>query len=528
MYKVFVADKLAPEGIAALEQYPEIEIDFTPGLDAEAAKAHVREADAIIVRSATKIKGELFEAAGRVRVIGRAGIGVDNIDLDMATERGVVVLNTPDANATTTAELAIAHLFSLSRSLPAADRSVRDGKWERNAFLGSEISGKTVGVVGFGTIGRLFAERCRGLRMRVIGFDPFVTADTFEEHGVEKVEIDELVTAADYVSLHCPVTEGTRGLFSRERLAAMKPGARLINCARGGLVDEAALLELVRDGHLAGAALDVFESEPPGQSPLFGEPNIQFTPHLGASTHEAQTAVGVEIAHQIAAFLIRGEVVNAVNAPSMAPDKLARVQPYMDLARKLGAVLCRMMDAPMTAIEIGVFGAAAKLDTHPIASSAMVGLLCGHHSVPVNQVNALHLARRQGVHVTETSSADSRDYISLIRLTATGGEQTVCLEGTLFDERHPRLVRVNRYEVESPLEGHLLITRHADQPGVIGMLGEILGRRGINISRMQVGVANDGTQVAIAVLAVDKALDEETLAHIADIAAVDKAMQIAV
>lgn len=525
MYKVFVADKLAPEGIAALEQYPEIEIDFTPGLSVEEAIPHARAADAIIVRSATKIKGELLAAAERLKVVGRAGIGVDNIDLDASTERGIVVLNTPDANATTTAELAIAHMFSLSRNLPAADSSVRAGKWERSAFLGTELSGKTVGVVGFGTIGRLLAERCRGLKMRVVGFDPFVTEQTFAEHGVEKLELDDLVTQADYVTLHCPVTDGTRGLFSAARLQAMKAGARLINCARGGLVDEDALVGVIESGHLAGAALDVFENEPPGESALFAQKNIQFTPHLGASTHEAQTAVGVEIAHQIAAFLIRGEVVNAVNVPSIAPDKLERLAPYMELARKLGRLMCRMIDEPLSAIELGVFGAAAKLDTHPLASAAVVGLLCEHHSVPVNQINAMHLARRQGMAVTEVSSADSRDYVSLIRITATGGEQTVCLEGAIFDETRPRLVRVNDYEVETPLEGQLLFTRHADQPGVIGMLGELLGRRGVNISRMQVGVAN-GSQLAIAVLAVSQPLSQETIDDIARIDAVEKALQV--
>ena len=526
MYKVFVADKLAQEGLDALAEYPELEVDFAAGLSVEEAIPHAREADAIIVRSATKIKGELLDAAEKLKVVGRAGIGVDNIDLDASTERGVVVLNTPDANATTTAELAIAHMFSLSRNLPAADQSVRDGRWERNKFVGAEVSGKTVGIVGFGTIGRLAAERCRGLKMRVVGFDPFVTDKTFAEHGVEKCELDALLAEADYVTLHCPVTEGTRNLLSRERLETMKPGARLINCARGGLVDEDALLELVRDGRIAGAALDVYAEEPPpADSALFREPNIQFTPHLGASTHEAQTAVGVEIAHQIAAFLIRGETINAVNVPSIAPEKLEKVAPYMDLARKLGRVLCNMSEEPLSEVEIGVFGAAAELDTHPIASAAMVGLLCDHHSVPVNSINSMHLARRQGIQITEVNSADSRDYVSLVRITAKSANQSVCLEGTVFDERHSRLVRVNAYEVESPLEGNLLITRHADQPGVIGTLGEILGREGINISRMQVGVA-DGTQLAIAVLGVSEPLSAETLDSIKRVAAVDKVMQI--
>ncbi|MBX9605678.1 MAG: phosphoglycerate dehydrogenase [Gammaproteobacteria bacterium] len=526
MFKVFVADKLSEEGIAALKQYPELDIDFAAGLSVADAIPHAAEADAIIVRSATKIKGELLAAAKKVKVVGRAGIGVDNVDLEACTERGIVVLNTPDANATTTAELAIAHLFSLARGLPAADVSVRAGKWERNSMVGTEVSGKTVGIIGFGTIGRLFAERARGLKMRVIGFDPFVTEATFTEYGVEKVDLDQLVAEADFISLHCPVTNGTRGILSRERLAAMKKGARLINCARGGLVDEAALIELVTSGHLAGAALDVFDEEPPAKdSPLFGVPNIQFTPHLGASTHEAQTAVGIEIAHQIAAFLIRGEVVNSVNVPSMAPEMAAKLSPYMDLARKLGRLVCRMSEAPLTAVEIGVFGQAATLNTHPIASAAMVGMLCEHHAVPVNQINAIQLAKRQGIQVTETSSSDSRDYVSMVRIVARNGQQTLSIEGTLFDERHPRLVRVNDYEVETALEGHLLFTRHADQPGVVGALGDVLGREGINISRMQVGVAK-GSDRAIAVLGVSRALEQKTLDALAAIAAIDKVMQV--
>ena len=526
MFKVFVADKLSAEGIAALQQYPEIDIDFAAGLSVAEAIPHAAEADAIIVRSATKIKGELLAAAKKVKVVGRAGIGVDNVDLEACTERGVVVLNTPDANATTTAELAIAHLFSLCRGLPAADASVRAGKWERNSMVGTEVSGKTVGIIGFGTIGRLFAERARGLKMRVIAFDPFVTEATFTEYGVEKVDLEALIAQADFISLHCPVTSGTRGILSRERLAAMKKGARLINCARGGLVDEAALIELVNSGHLAGAALDVFDEEPPAKdSPLFAVPNIQFTPHLGASTHEAQTAVGIEIAHQIAAFLIRGEVINAVNVPSMAPEMLAKLSPYMDLARKMGRLVCRMSEEPLTSVEVAVFGQAAKLNTHPIASAAMVGMLCEHHAVPVNQINAIQLAKRQGIQVTETSSSDSRDYVSLVRITAKNPGQTLTIEGTLFDERHPRLVRVNDYGVESELEGQLLFTRHADKPGVVGALGEILGREGINISRMQVGVAK-GSDRAIAVLGVSRALEQQTLELLAKLEAVDKVMQV--
>ena len=526
MYKVFVADKLAPEGLKALEQYPEIAIDFSPGLSVTDAIPHARDADAIIVRSATKIRGELLDACEKLKVVGRAGIGVDNIDIGEATERGIVVLNTPDANATTTAELAIAHMFSLSRHIPDADRSVRSGEWTPAKFLGAELNGKTVGIVGFGTIGRLVAERCRGLKMRLIAYDPFVTASTFAEHGVEGRDIEALLSEADYVTLHCPVTDDTRGLLSAERLALMKPQARLINCARGGLIDEEALAAALTAEKLAGAALDVFAQEPPQASPLFAAPNVYFTPHLGASTHEAQTAVGVQIADQIAAYLLRGEVVNAVNLPSIAPEKLTVLAPYLKLSHKLGQLLCLMSEGALTELSVGLYGRAAELDPHPIANQALVGLLKDHLSVPVNHVNAGHLARRQGINVVEVCSSDVRDYLTLIRVSGTTSAGTLCLEGTLFDETHPRLVRVNDYSIESELEGHVVMTRHADRPGVIGAIGDLLGREGINITRMQVGIASDDATQAIAIFGVSNELSPETMHGLQAIDAIDKCLQV--
>ncbi len=525
MFKVFVADKLASEGIAALQGYAQLEIDFSPGLDVEEALAHIADADAVIVRSETKIRGKLLAAASKLRVVGRAGIGVDNIDLDAATERGIVVLNTPDANATTTAELAIAHLFSLSRQLPEADRTTRNGEWLRSKFMGSEVTGKTLGIVGFGTIGRLVAERARGLKMHVLGFDPFVNPQTFEAHGVVRADLDTLLATSDYVTLHCPMTTDTRNLLSATRLRAMKKGARLINCARGGLIDEEALLEVITSGHLAGAALDVFAQEPPGASPLFGHPRIQFTPHLGASTEEAQTATGVEIAHQIAAFLLHDEIRNAVNLQSVPPERLAQLEPYLHLARRLGKLVGKMLDGPLQEIEVGLYGHAAELDSQPLVAAVLAGLLQDHLDIPITRVNAAHLARRQGIKLSEVKSADVRDYLSVLRVTARDESGTRCLEGTLFDGRHPRLVRVNDYALEAPLEGHLVFTRHADQPGVIGTLGELLGREGINISRMQVGAA-EGRDSAIGVLAVSHPLQATQLAAIASIPAVDKVLQV--
>ncbi len=525
MFKVFVADKLALEGIAALKEYTPLEIDFSPGLDVEAAIAHIADADAVIVRSETKIRGKLLEAAKKLRVVGRAGIGVDNIDLDATTERGIVVLNTPDANATTTAELAIAHLFSLSRALPEADRTTREGQWLRSKFMGSEVTGKTIGIVGFGTIGRLVSERARGLKMRVLGFDPFVNPQTFADYGVERVELDALLAQADYVTLHCPMTNDTRNLLSAERLQLMKKGARLINCARGGLVDEAALLVAVQSGHLAGAALDVFEKEPPGASPLFAEPRIQFTPHLGASTEEAQTATGVEIAHQIAAYLLKGEIRNAVNIKSVPPERLAQLEPYAQLARRLGKLVSGMAVGALQEVEIGFYGSAADLDSQPLVAAVVAGLLQDHLDTPINRVNAAHLARRQGIRLSEVKSTDVRDYLSVLRVTVRAEGGACCLEGTLFDGRHPRLVRVNEYALEAPLEGHVVFTRHADKPGVIGALGELLGREGINISRMQVGAA-EGRDSAIGVLGVSRALSAAQLAAISGIPAIDKVLQV--
>lgn len=525
MYKIFVADKLSAEGVALLRQQADADVDFSPSLGTPEIVQHMREADAVIVRSAVSIRGEILAAADKVRVIGRAGIGVDNIDVDGATERGIVVLNTPDANATTTAELAVAHLFSISRFLPQADRSVRAGEWERNKYVGTEIAGKTVGIVGFGTIGRIVADRCRGLKMRVLAHDPFITDERLIEHGVEPRSLDHLLAESDYVTLHCPVTETTRNLFNAERFARMKKGAFFINCARGTLVDEAALVAALDSKHLAGAALDVYVNEPPQGSPVLGHERIVMTPHLGASTHEAQAAVGVEIVRQVMTFLRTGEAINAVNLPRISGESLRKLNPWQILGRKLGGLLACMAGAPMSRIEVTLVGRASEVGVNPMATEVLVGILQRQLSVPVNQVNARHLAKRQGLALVESSSDESHDYVSLLRVTGYGENDAVAVEGTLFDDRHPRLVRINKYELEASLLGHFIFTRHADQPGVIGAIGAAMGRRGINISSMHVGVA-PGTDQALAAIGVSTVLDEASLTEIRAIPAVSKAVQI--
>ncbi|TAN50221.1 MAG: phosphoglycerate dehydrogenase [Methylococcaceae bacterium] len=523
--KVLVADNIAEDGVNFLRAQPGLDVEFAPGLSPDALREKVKDADALVVRSAVQVTADIINAAERLTVIGRAGIGVDNIDVEAATEHGIVVMNTPDANATTTAELALAHLFSLSRHLPRADASVRAGEWKRAQFVGTELTGKTIGVVGYGTIGRIVAKRCLGLEMRVLGYDPFVTKTVFENDGIEPVDMDGLLANADYITIHCPFSEKTRYLFDAARISRMKKGARLINCARGGIVDEAALLEALQSGHLAGAALDVFEQEPPRDSPLLKLPNIVFTPHIGASTAEAQFAVGIEIAKQIATFFTSGEAVNAVNLPRVPSDALRRLQPYQGLVNRLGRMLNLMLPAPITQIELSLHGRASELTSQPLMAEALVGLLQDRLDAPVNRINVLNVAKRQGIQVSESRSADSPNYLSLIGLTAWSDSEQVSLAGTLFDERLPRLVRINNYEIEAMLEGHILLFRHYDRPGVVGALGSILGRAGINISRMQLG-DEPGTDRAVALLQLSRPLSADVMAEIEQIDAITKAGQI--
>ena len=526
VHRILIADSIHEQAQSLLASRPGFEVAVATGLSEAELTGRIGDYDGIIVRSKTRITSAAISAGQRLKVIGRAGIGVDNIDVAAATERGIVVLNTPDANATTTAELALAHLLSLSRHLPQADRSVRAGEWQPAKFVGSELAGKSVGVIGFGTIGRIFARRCLALKMQVLAHDPFVTPEVIEQAGPESVTLDALLARADYVSLHCPLTEDTRNLICTERLMQMKPGARLINCARGALVDEAALCEALQSGHLAGAALDVYAQEPPRDSPLLGLDNVVLTPHLGASTKEAQQAVSVKIAEAMAAFFTTGEASGAVNLPRISAEQLGRIRPYQRLAHALGGFIAAITPDPITELEVGLFGRAAELDPRPITSQALVGLLDKRLAVLVNQVNAAQLAQRQGIAVRETRSEVTQDYIALVEVRATTTSGATSVAGTLLGERLPRLVRVDNYEVEAVLDGHMLFTRHDDRPGVVGALGGILGRENINISRMQVGIAN-GTSEAIALIGISESLSEQALAEVQALPAIRQVVQIA-
>jgi D-3-phosphoglycerate dehydrogenase len=523
--KILISDKLAEAGINYLNEQTGIQIHIQTGLDEDGLCAIIGDYDGLLIRSDTQVTPKVLHAATRLKLIGRAGIGVDNVDIPLATELGIIIMNTPDANATTTAELAIAHLMSLSRHLPKADRSIRAGKWERSKLMGSEVSHKTLAILGFGTIGRIASQRGLGLRMNVIAYDPFVAPEIFADYGVESVSLDELVTRADYLTLHCPLIEKTRNVIGAPQLAMMKKTAMIINCARGGLIDEAALHDALKEGRLAGAALDVYENEPPVGSPLLELDNIVFTPHLGASTSEAQVAVSVEIARQAVTFFKTGEAVNALNLPRVSAEELKKSYEFMNLATMLGKILAGLATQPITKLEMATFGKAADVAVRPISVSALVGVLSGQVATPVNRVNAENFAKRQGIALVESTSEKSDDYVSLIKVTGHCSDQSITLSGALLGGRQPRLVCINHFDIEVVPEGTLIVTRHDDKPGVISAISSVLGNAGINITRMQVSTVDDKIQ-AMAVISVSAPITDALLEQIRQVPVVKYVAQI--
>lgn len=494
--RVIICDDLHP---AALEQFLAhgIEAEVCTGMDEAALIKAVPGAHALVVRSATKITRPVIEAASNLVVVGRAGVGVDNVDVTAATERGVVVMNTPTGNTTTTGELAIALLCSLARHVPQADRSTRRGDWKKKKLMGTEITGKTLGVVGLGRIGRVVAQRAMGLRMEVVAYDPYLSkaglakmGDEAGLEGIELLDLDELLERSDFVTLHVPLTDETRGLLNAERLGRMKPGARLINCARGGLVDEAALAAALDAGHLAGAALDVLEQEPPPDDhPLLDRDNVILTPHLGASSHEAQRNVAVDVAEQIATFLEDDVARNAVNAPALPASMRRELAPYLVLAERMGSYLAQRMDEPIRKVEFTLAGEVASKDqVGALRLGFLVALLQRSMEGSVNFVNAPMLAGERNMHILEDSEGSAGNYTNLIkaRVSSQDGHETHVVSGTVFGNG-PRFVRVDDLFVDLAPKGHLLLTRHTDQPGVLGQIGTLLGEEGVNVSRVELG-----------------------------------------
>lgn len=490
MQRVLVTDKLSPAGLEILKQAPGIELDVRSGLSPEEVREALKQADGIIIRSGTRLTAELLEGQTRLKAIVRAGVGVDNIDRDAATREGIVVMNTPAGNTISTAEHAVTLMLALSRNIGPAFASMQAGKWERNKFTGTQVAGKTLGVIGLGRIGQSVAQRALGFEMRVVGYDPFMSPERATELGIELFDtVDEVTTQSDYITVHTPLTDETRNLINAERIAKMKPGVRIINCARGGIVNEADLVAAIEAGTVAGAAFDVFvEEPPPADSPLLKHPNILCTPHLGASTDEAQELVAVEAAEIMVGYLIRKEVRHAVNMAPVSGAEMEDLKLYLDLGYRLGLLLSQQSrKGGLKSARLHYRGEAATKKTGLITSSFAAGLLSAAMDENVNIVNAELMARERGIEIDETRSTDHGAFSTMVSATLVTSEGELSASGTMFGHDFLRLVRLNDYPMEAYLDGLMLIVRHRDVPGLIGFIGTILGKHQVNIGHMALG-----------------------------------------
>ena len=490
--KVLVSDNLGEIGIRMMQEEDGIDVDVRPGLSPDELKEIIGGYEGLVIRSATKVTDDLLENARHLKVIGRAGVGLDNVDIPAATKRGVVVMNTPGGNVITTAEHTIAMLLSLSRNIPSGTASLKAGRWEKKQLLGREIYNKWLGVIGFGKIGTIVADRARGLKMRVMVHDPFVTPEQIEKMGFKPVSLEELYRKADFITVHVPKMRSTAGLIDASAFDQMKNGVLIINCARGGIVDEDALNEALASGKVGGAALDVFETEPPGTCKLFDHDRVICTPHLAASTLEAQTNVAMAISEQIIDYLKNGTVVNAVNVPSVTGELLTKLGPYLSLADRVGSLQAQLSMGPVKKVDIEYEGDFSGLDLTPITTAILKGFLSPMVQDAVNFVNSPLIAKEMGIKVTETTSAESDHFINLITLRVITTVMTNTVSGTIFGKRDPRIVQINNFGLELIPEGHLALIYNQDKPGAIGSIGTTLGKHRINISRMQVGQDQDG------------------------------------
>jgi D-3-phosphoglycerate dehydrogenase len=523
-FRVLISDEMSNRAAEILAASPAIEVDVRFGLAAGDLKAIIGDYDGLLVRSRSKVTADVIENGKRLKIIGRAGIGVDNIDVVAASRRGVIVENAPSGNAVTTAEHALCLLMSLARHIPQATASMKGGKWEKTKFSGIEIMGKTLGVMGLGNIGRIVADRAQGLKMKVVAFDPFIGREAAARLGVELCELDELLARADFITIHTPLTADTKGILNAESLAKMKKGALLVNAARGGIVDETALVAALDSGHLGGAAFDVFVEEPtPAGSPLVGHPKVICTPHLGASTDEAQEKVAIEVAEQFVAFAERGEVRNAVNAAALPPEVRDQLAPWLDLCRKLGRLVGQLAvpregrgESFIDKLEVEVIGEPSERGASACSGATLVGLLAAFLDVPVNEVNAPIIAQDRAIEVSETRRQRDRDLTSAVAVKATCGERVRYVKGTLYHvggRVEARIVQIDDFLVEAQPHGTILVVQNQDRPGVIGAVGSELGSRGINVNSLYVGQDRE-KGVALALWCVDAALDDKVVAAI--------------
>ena len=511
--RVLVSDKLSETAVDIFRRAG-IEVDYMPqvGKDKEKMLEIIGNYDGLAIRSATKVTEKLIDAAGRLKVVGRAGIGVDNVDIPAASRKGIVVMNTPFGNSITTAEHAVSLMLALARQIPAADISTQAGKWEKSRFMGVEITAKTLGVIGAGNIGRIVIERAQGLKMRVIAYDPFLSHDKASAIGVEKVELNELFERSDFITLHVPLTDKTRNILSADAIAKLKPGVRIINCARGGLVDEAALAEAIKAGKVAGAAFDVFAEEPAVNSPLFGLENVICTPHLGASTTEAQENVALQVAEQMSDYLIKGAVSNALNMPSITAEEAPKLTPFVKLAQHLGAFVGQVTEEPIKKVEITYDGGVAKMNIKAMTAAAIAGLIKSQVQ-DVNMVSAPVMAKERGIQISETVQDKSGVFDSYIKLRIITEKQERSVAGTVFSDGKPRFIQIKGINLDAEIGRYMIYTTNHDVPGIIGTLGTVFGQAGVNIANFQLGRNRPGGD-AIALLYIDQPVPEGVLAKL--------------
>lgn len=510
MPKVLVSDKLSETAVQIFRDRG-VDVDYLPeiGKDKEKLAEIIGQYDGLAIRSATKVTAKLLESATNLKVIGRAGIGVDNVDIPAASKRGVIVMNTPFGNSVTTAEHAIALMFAVARQLPEASVSTHEGKWEKNRFMGVELFNKTLGIIGAGNIGSIVIDRALGLRMKVLAYDPFLSDERAKELGVKKVDLDELLAKADFITLHVPLTDKTRNILSRENLAKTKKGVRIVNAARGGLIDEDALAELLKSGHIAGAALDVFATEPATESPLFNLPNVVVTPHLGASTTEAQENVALQVAEQMSDYLLTGAVQNALNMPSVTAEEAATMGPWLKLAGHLGTFIGQMTDEPISAINVLYDGVVSEMNLKALNAAVISGVMKASNP-EVNMVSAPVMAAERGIQVATTTQAKTGVFDGYIKVTMVTQTRERSIAGTVFSDGKPRFIQIRGINIDAEIGEHMLYTRNKDVPGVIGALGMTLGDLGVNIANFTLGRTHSGDD-AIAMLYLDEELKPEVL-----------------
>jgi D-3-phosphoglycerate dehydrogenase len=523
MPKVLISDKMSPLAEQTFKDRG-VEVDFKPGLSKEELIEIIGDYDGLAVRSSTKVTPNVLKAAKNLKVIGRAGIGVDNIDVAAATNSGVVVMNTPFGNSITTAEHAVAMIMALARQIPQANASTHEGKWEKSKFMGIELTGKTLGLIGCGNIGSIVADRALGLKMKVLAYDPYLSTERASDMGIMKVELDDLFGRVDFISLHTPLTDQTRNIVDATAFEKMKDGVRIVNCARGGLIDEAALKDALDSGKVAGAALDVFAEEPAKENPLFGHENLICTPHLGASTSEAQVNVALQVAEQMADYLLTGGVTNSLNMPSITAEEAPKLTPYMKLAEQIGGFAGQLTETGLKRVVVEYEGHVAELNTKPLTAVVLEGLMSPLMS-SVNMVNAPVIAKERNIQVTEVKHDREGDYHTLIRLTVETERGDRTISGTLFANKLPRIVEIHGVRLEAELSDHMLYVVNDDKPGFIGALGSLVGYNGVNVATFALGRRVEGEE-AVALIAVDQPIKDIVLDQVAALAHVRQAKRL--